>query len=90
MSASEVHHPASRTRVVGGLSAVIIENKDHRGTWHSIRFFRDDAGGSEDLESVRDFELSELEPLQELIDWAREEIARLEAANYRSTRPTKL
>ena len=90
MSASQVRHPASRTRVVGGLSAVIIENKNHRGAWYSIRFFRDDGADAEDPESVRDFELSELEPLQELIDWARGEIARLESANYRSTRPTKL
>ena len=87
MPSSETPFAVSKKRLLGGLGAAVLKHSASSGTWHSVAFFRDEF---KQLGHTPSYQLADLDSLQELIDWAREEITRIEAATYKTTRPTKM
>ena len=90
MSSQRHRDVVRQKRLVGGLSAAILKHTESKGIWYSVGFYRDVAPQSQSAQTLHEFELSDLDPLHELTDWARDEIARLESEAYRPTTPTKL
>lgn len=88
MTSPEIPFAVSKKKLLGGLGAAVLRHSAPKGTWHSVTFFHNEY--KEFGSTPASYQLADLDSLQELIDWARDEIARIEAATYKTTRPTKI